>query len=192
MDLGLVAAQASIARRDFLLTIGKDSSKVKDTLKCNYYGTLSMIQTLLPQMRQGGRIVNMASLVGILNKYSPSLTDAFRSAAATDTPDATSDLMAQFQASVDAGTHDKDGWPSSAYAVSKSGVIALTMALNGAAAQRKVLLNCCCPGYVKTDMTKNRGRRTVEDGAATPVKLAVGDIGATSGEFWSNEEVISW
>lgn len=29
-------------------------------------------------------------------------------------------------------------------------------------------------------------------GAKTPVKLAVGDLGGVSGEFWENEEVSSW
>ena len=56
----------------------------------------------------------------------------------------------------------------------------------------KTLVNSCCPGYVDTDMTKHRGSKTVDQGAQTPVKLALGDIGAISGEFWEHEDVSEW
>ena len=48
-----------------------------------------------------------------------------------------------------------------------------------------VLVNSCCPGYVSTDMTNNRGAKTVDEGARTPVLLACGDIGGIAGEFVS-------
>ena len=37
-----------------------------------------------------------------------------------------------------------------------------------------VLVNACCPGYVNTDMTKGNGAKTVDQGAKTPVMLALG------------------
>lgn len=157
---------------------------------------MSITQRLLPQMRQRGRIVNIASMLGKLNKYSPDITAAFRSAAASDTPTSTDNLMAQYQIAVDAGTAEKDGWPTSAYAVSKTGVIGATMCL-GKQVQRTMpkrglCMNACCPGYVKTDMTKQRGRKTVEEGAMTPVRLVLGDLDGVTGEFWESHEVSSW
>lgn len=119
-------------------------------------------------------------------------------------------LMHDFQTSVDRGTWEADGWPGSAYAVSKAGVTGVTMLLgrrpevlakmfkdagldpNTAGMENQILINACCPGYVKTDLTGNRGRKTPDQGARTPVYLALGDIGEVSGEFWENEEVSEW
>ena len=102
--------------------------------------------------------------------------------------------MEQFTSAVEAGQEKEQGWPSAAYSVSKSGVTGMTRAV--ALEERKSggvrLVNSCCPGYVKTDMTKGRGMRSVDDGAKTPVMLALGDIGNVVGEFWQNEKVIEW
>ena len=77
---------------------------------------------------------------------------------------------------------------------SKAGMIGITRVF---AAQEKArggnrLVNSVCPGYVNTDMTKGQGYKAVDDGAATPVLLAIGDIGGVSGEFWQEGEVIQW
>ena len=56
----------------------------------------------------------------------------------------------------------------------------------------KVLVNSCCPGFVVTDMTKGRGGKNVDEGAQTPVMLAIGDIGGKAGLFWQNEKPIDW
>ena len=95
--------------------------------------------------------------------------------------------MGSFTEAVERGVENERGWPSAAYAVSKSGIIGMTRAV--AKEERKkgsgVLVNSCCPGYVSTDMTGNRGAKTVDEGAQTPVLLALGDIEGTSGEFVS-------
>jgi carbonyl reductase 1 len=170
-----------------------DASVVEKTLQCNYYGTLRMTQSILPLLKPAStsRIVNISSMVGKLNKYSPTLTSAFRNASSVSQ---ITNLMQSFQDAVEAGTHTADGWPSSAYAVSKAGVTGMTKVI--AAEQKrkesKVLVNSCCPGYVKTDMTKGGGRKTPDQGAQTAVKLALGDLGGKSGEFWEHEEVSQW
>lgn len=176
---------------------GFDANVVTTTLSCNYYGTLALSQSLLPHMRQNGRVVNVSSMAGKLtSKYSPEIISRFK--AAKIIPDITQ-LMEEFQDGVEAGSHEKDGWPSAAYAVSKAGVTGMSNILGKQVAGRKfegvkegVLLNCCCPGYVNTDMTKKRGRKTPDEGAMTPVKLAVGDVKGVSGEFWEHEDVSSW
>jgi len=43
---------------------GFDYEVVKETLQCNYYGTMEATQDFLPLMKDGGRIVNVASMVG--------------------------------------------------------------------------------------------------------------------------------
>jgi carbonyl reductase 1 len=56
----------------------------------------------------------------------------------------------------------------------------------------KKLVNSCCPGYVDTDMTKGNGTKTPDQGAQTPVLLAIQDIGGKTGGFWQSEREIEW
>lgn len=175
-----------------------DSNVVKETLQINYYGTLEATQTLLPHIRPSGRLVNVSSMAGSLTKYSPQLQAQFRSATTTAEISA---LMEDFTAAVADGREGEKGWPSAAYAVSKAGVTGLTRAVarkekhgqgNLAGEGKARLINACCPGWVKTEMTKGRGAKEVDDGARTPVLLALGDIGGASGQFWQDEEVKEW
>lgn len=170
---------------------GFDSNVVKTTLRCNYYGTLEASNEFLPLIKDGGRLVNVASMTGKLNKYSDAVRDRFLvSKSVSDT----SKLMEDFQAAVDAGNEKEQGWPSAGYAVSKAGVIGMTKAIAAAekAKGSKVLINSCCPGYVKTDMTRGGGAKTPDEGAQTPVMLALGDFGDRTGLFWQHERPIEW
>lgn len=170
---------------------GFNNNVVQTTLRCNYWGTQEMTQRFLPMMKQGGRIVNVSSIAGVLNKYSPALTQEFRNA--TSVGQITS-LMERFIKGVEAGTHTQDGWPSAAYAVSKAGLTGVTGIL-GREEEKKgkgVLVNACCPGWVVTDMTKGRGAKNPDQGAKTPVMLALGDIGGKAGLYWRDEKVQQW
>ncbi|KAL9125239.1 MAG: hypothetical protein Q9217_005527 [Psora testacea] len=170
----------------------EDIGVVKNTLQCNYFGTLLATQTFLPLLRPGGRIVNVASMAGHLNqKYSPAIREQF---SATKSVADVTKLMNTFTEAVAKGTHGEEGWPSAAYAVSKSGVIGMTRAIakEEEGKGRAVLVNSCCPGWVNTDMTKGRGAKSVDEGAKTPALLSLGDIEGRTGEFWSGERVVEW
>ena len=56
----------------------------------------------------------------------------------------------------------------------------------------EVLINACCPGFVNTDMTRGHGTMTVDEGAKTPVLLALGDIGGVTGGFWKDGVIVEW
>lgn len=170
---------------------GFDAEVVKKTLATNYYATRDMITEFAPAMRKNGRIVTLASMSGHLKGYSDSLVSAFHGA---DTQVAVDNLMSSFQSAVSAGTNDKDGWKQSAYCVSKAGVIALHRALakQYSAENAHFLLNACCPGYVDTSMTKHKGHLTLDEGAATPVTLALDDIGGKNGTFWERQKESQW
>lgn len=172
---------------------GFDSNVVKETLETNYYGTLEATQDLLSVIRTNGRLVNVSSMAGKLNKYSPDIRDAFMKAADTDVPAVTA-LMEKFKSAVADGKEKEAGFPSAAYAVSKAGVTAMTKAIakKHSSDGRHVLINACCPGYVKTDMTKGGGSKTPDEGAKTPVLLALGDINNVTGGFWQGEKQIEW
>ncbi|KAK0742676.1 carbonyl reductase [Schizothecium vesticola] len=172
---------------------GFDLNVVKTTLGCNYHGTLAATRAFLPLLKaEGGRIVNVASMSGYLNKYSAAIRDRFLNAKSVDN---ITKLMDEFTSAVERGREKEEGWPSAAYATSKAGEIGMTLQI---AAEVKwegkngVLVNACCPGWVVTDMTKGMGHKTPDQGAQTPVMLAIGDIGEKSGGFWQNEKEISW
>ncbi|KAL2408401.1 Carbonyl reductase [NADPH] 1 [Exophiala dermatitidis] len=170
---------------------GFDIDVVKKPLHCNYYGTLEATQQILPHIKDGGRLVNVASMVGHLtSQYSNSIRSRFLQA---QKPEDITQLMEEFTSEVAEGKHEKN-WPSSAYAVSKAGVIGMTktIARQNAESGSKTLINCCCPGYVNTDMTKGRGTKTPDEGAQTPVLVAIGDIKGSNGDFWQNERKIDW
>ena len=172
---------------------GFDGNVVKKTLETNYYGTLEATQDLLPLIRKGGRLVNVSSTAGQLNKYSDEIRKAFLRAAKMDVPTVTA-LMTKFQAAVDEGKEKQAGFPSAAYAVSKAGETAFTkvIAMEEEKRGRGVLVNACCPGYVRTDMTRGGGAKTPDEGAKTPVMLALADIGGRTGEFWKSERMTEW
>lgn len=184
--IDMVVNNAGIAMQGF------DINVVQITLGCNYYGTLLATRSFLPLLRNGGRLVNVSSMSGHLNsKYSETIRSAF---ASSKTVDDVTKLMEAFTSAVKEGKEKEKGWPSAAYAVSKSGITGMTRAV---ALQHKqqggtVLVNSCCPGFVNTDMTKGRGSKSVDEGAQTPVLLALGDIEGTYGEFWQHERVIEW
>lgn len=96
---------------------------MKQTLHSNYYGTLEATERLLPLIRDGGRLVNVSSMSGHLNKYSDSLRRSFLNAKTV--PEITA-LMEQFREAVENGNEKQQGWPSAAYAVSKAGTSIIT------------------------------------------------------------------
>lgn len=102
--------------------------------------------------------------------------------------------MEDFKAAVKEGKHKEKGWPESAYGASKAGNVGMTktIAMEQKKAGKNVFINVCCPGYVKTDMTRGGGAKTPDEGAQTPVMLAVGEFEKKTGDFWQNEKILEW
>ena len=55
-----------------------------------------------------------------------------------------------------------------------------------------VLINACCPGWVRTRMGGDDAELTVEEGADTPVWLATLPDDGTTGGFFGDRRVIDW
>jgi carbonyl reductase 1 len=102
--------------------------------------------------------------------------------------------MQEFQTAVEAGKEKESGFPSAAYAVSKAGLIGGTRVLANEVREKgsSVQVNSCCPGYVNTDMSKGNGTKTPDEGAQTPVWLAIQDFGGKTGTFYKGEKEIEW
>jgi carbonyl reductase 1 len=57
--------------------------------------------------------------------------------------------------------------------MSKLAVSTWTRVLAQELKPRGIAVNACCPGWVATDMSSNRGTKTPAEGADTPVWLAL-------------------
>lgn len=145
-----------------------------------------------------GRVVNISSLQGLkaLENCSEDLQEKFRCDTLTEGD--LVDLMKKFVEDTKNEVHEREGWPDSAYGVSKLGVTVLTRILARQLDEKRkadrILLNACCPGWVKTDMARDQGSRTVEEGAETPVYLALLPPDATEphGQLVRDKVVQTW
>lgn len=75
--------------------------------------------------------------------------------------------MDQFIKDTADGVHESNGWPSTAYGVSKIGVSVMSFILQRELDQQgkeDIVVNACCPGYVDTDMTSHKGPKTIDQG----------------------------
>jgi NAD(P)-dependent dehydrogenase (short-subunit alcohol dehydrogenase family) len=84
------------------------------------------------------------------------------------------------------------GGQSPAYRVSKTGLNALTRILSAELERENILVNSCCPGWVRTDMGGRSAPRSVEQGADTPVWLATLPDDGPRGGFFRDRRPIPW
>lgn len=145
-----------------------------------------------------GRVVNVSSMQSCkaLERCSPELQQKFRSDAITE--DELVQLMTKFVEDTKKNVHEKEGWPNTAYGVSKIGVTVLSRIqarlLNEQRKGEHILLNACCPGWVRTDMAGPKAPKSPEEGAETPVYLALlpSDVDAPHGQYVSEKTVQPW
>jgi NAD(P)-dependent dehydrogenase (short-subunit alcohol dehydrogenase family) len=84
------------------------------------------------------------------------------------------------------------GGHAPAYRLSKTGLNALTRMLTAELEDENILVNSCCPGWVRTDMGGPNATRSVEQGADTPYWLATLPDDGPRGGFFRNREPIPW
>ncbi|XP_057621500.1 carbonyl reductase [NADPH] 1-like isoform X1 [Chionomys nivalis] len=167
-------------------------------MKTNFFGTRAICTELLPLIKPQGRVVNVSSMLSLraLKNCSSELQQKFRSD--TITEEELVGLMNKFVEDTKKGVHEKEGWPNSAYGVSKIGVTVLSrIHARKLSEQRKgdkILLNACCPGWVRTDMAGPKAPKSPEEGAETPVYLALLPPNAEGphGQFVREKQVEQW
>ncbi len=171
---------------------GFDASVAARTLSVNFFGAMHLTDALLPSMRAGGRVVMVSSGLGKLSNLGPSLRARFGDPSLTRAQ--LLELVDSFVHDVRVGVHGQSGWPSSAYSVSKIAMNALTrvLARELAGDPRAILVNAADPGWVRTRMGGASAPVSVEDGARTPVYLALLPQGARAGDFFARERVTSF
>ena len=79
-----------------------------------------------------------------------------------------------------------------AYNSSKSAVNAITVQLAWELRDTKLKVNAADPGYVATDMNRHQGVRSVEQGAAAPVRLATLPADGPTGGYFDDAGPLPW
>jgi NAD(P)-dependent dehydrogenase (short-subunit alcohol dehydrogenase family) len=129
---------------------------LQKTFETNVFGVFRVTKALLPLLEKSkhGRIVNISSGLGSLTRNA----------------DPNTTLTA------------RNMLP--AYCASKAALNMITVQLGNELKTAGIKVNSANPGFTATDMNQYRGTRTVEQGAATPVRLALlPDDGPTAGVF---------
>lgn len=78
------------------------------------------------------------------------------------------------------------------YRISKAGLNALTVYLDGEYGDRGLIANAACPGWVRTDLGSPDAPKSAEEGADTPVWLARFSSDGPGGTFWRDRQQIAW
>lgn len=83
-------------------------------------------------------------------------------------------MASRFLAQVKDGTWADHGWPAvwTDYAVSKLALNAYSRLL-AARLRGAVAVNCFCPGFTRTDMTRGWGKRTAEEAGRVAAGIAL-------------------
>ncbi|KAK4483457.1 hypothetical protein RD792_010646 [Penstemon davidsonii] len=193
--------KSQIGKLDILVNnagIGEHSAKkgyelAVDVLQTNYYGAKRTTEALLPvlQLSNSPRIVNVSSTMGTLSSISNKWAKGVLSDAQNLTEEKIDEVLNEFLKDVKEGNPQAKGWPGywSAYCVSKAAMNAYTRIL--AKKYPSMRINSVCPGWVKTELGNNSGILSTEEGAKSPVRLALLDDGP-SGLFFDRMRASSF
>ena len=172
---------------------GFDAAVARRTLDVNFVGMMKLTDRLLPLLRPNARVVMLSSGMGEVSCLGPELRSEIMSPSLDR-----AQLVAfvdRFVADVAAKRHAKNGWPSNAYRVSKVAMNAYVrvLARELAGDPRKILVNAACPGWVRTAMGGSGAPRSPDEGAKTPVWLALlPEDDDRSGGFYRDEHAVDW
>ena len=78
------------------------------------------------------------------------------------------------------------------YPASKTALNAITLAMAIELKSTGIKVNAACPGYTKTNLNNYTGKRTVEEGAREPVRLALLGPDGPTGTFSNEEGPLPW
>lgn len=126
-------------------------------IQANSHGTLRVLRAFSPILRRDGRMVVVASSLGVLSRLPAPLREGFITTKAD--PDAINQAMDLYVESVEAGRSKTEGWPDWVNIPSKVGQVAVTRAFARQAKQNGALpdgalINIANPGVTLTDATR--------------------------------------
>ncbi|XP_073013552.1 (+)-neomenthol dehydrogenase [Typha latifolia] len=158
-----------------------DSNSVdhaETVIQTNFFGPKLLIEALLPLFRRStatSRILNVSSQLGLLNKVRNSALRELLQDEEKLSEDKIKQMVLQFLSQVKDGTWKEEGWPKvwTDYAVSKLALNAYSRWLAKQQEGRGLSVNCFCPGFTRTAMTRGQGSRTADEAAEVGAMLAL-------------------
>ncbi|KAJ4955202.1 hypothetical protein NE237_011985 [Protea cynaroides] len=151
--------------------IGENSVEHAEiVIRTNYCGTKMLTVALLPLFRRSSslsRILNISSQLGELNKVrNPTIRDELQDEERLSEEQIDS-VVGWFLESVKNGTWKEEGWPSlwTDYSVSKLALNAYSKLLAKRYKDYGLSINCFCPGFTRTAMTRGKGAHTADEAA---------------------------
>ncbi len=175
---------AGVARDGFNLEIARDA------LAVNVFGPMHVTDAFAPLLAPTANVVMVSSGLGQLSLWGPQRRGDFARDKLTRTH--VMACMQAFLTAVEHGTAVEDGWPKSAYSVSKAGLNAFVRVLADEPFTTRMRVNAVCPGWVRTDMGGATAECSVEDGARSIVwAVTLAEAGPTGG-FFRDGEPLPW
>ncbi|CAN4125712.1 unnamed protein product [Withania somnifera] len=166
----------------------------KECFETNYYGVKRMTEAFIPllQLSKSPRIVNVSSSMGKLKNLKHEWAKGVLSDSEHLTEEKIEEVINEYLKDFKEDPLQAKGWGSfmSAYILSKAAMNAYSRIM--AKKHPSIQINCVCPGFVKTDINYNRGILSIEEGAESPVKLALQPDDGPSGLFFDRKEVSSF
>ncbi|XP_046374063.2 carbonyl reductase [NADPH] 3-like [Haliotis rufescens] len=173
------------------------SERAEVTCKTNFSATLDVCRVLFPLLRPHARVVNVSSLVSqsAITRCSPAVQGRLKDPGLT--MGSLEKIMQEFVYAAKAGTHRDQGFANIPYGMSKIGVTAMSFIQDRDIrkdSREDIVINACSPGRVATDMTSNKGTKTIDEGADTLVYLALLPPNTTSprGNLVADRRIQNW
>jgi NAD(P)-dependent dehydrogenase (short-subunit alcohol dehydrogenase family) len=161
--LDVLANNAGVLLDEHATALDSPLDAARATFETNFFGPWAVTQAFAPLLRRG----RSARVVNV-SSTAGSMTDL-------------------------ASNHENfDDFGPPAYCASKAALNALTILQARAFARDRVLVNCCCPGWVKTDMGGPAAPLSPAHGADTPIWLATLPDGGPTGGFFAGRKPIAW
>ena len=176
------------------------AAQVRAFVATNNLGTTHVLERFGPLLRDGGRLLVVASSFGRLGHLPLHLHARFDGAGSLRAVD---DAMLAYVEAVERGVAADEGWPEWINVASKVGQVAsmrvLARELREDAARRRLVIDAVCPGLVDTEASRPwfddmSAAQTPAAAAADIVWLATApyEAGLPYGELVRHRDVLAW
>ncbi|KAJ1392617.1 Short-chain dehydrogenase/reductase SDR [Sesbania bispinosa] len=179
---------------DWNIIVRQNYELAKECVETNFFGTERVTEALLPllQLSPSPRIVNISSKIGLLKNIPNDWARGVFSDIENLTNEKLGEVLSEFLKDYKEGSLETKNWPPvvSGYTMSKTALNAYTRMLANKYPHFRI--NSICPDFVKTDINQNTGFLSIDEGAESPVKLALLPDNGPSGLFFSRDELFSF